>query len=68
MTTTRRSETAALVESTMLEALAASPTDRSCWTCDYFHSGKCANNGRAEIPLPFRERGCEAHKEEGAPF
>ena len=44
------------------------PTDRSCFTCDYEMGGCCLNNDRAEIPMPFREKGCDDWKDEGAPF
>lgn len=61
----------------MLEALTAYPTDRSCYTCDFYSVGEtidgvqdaaCRHHQHADIPVGFRERGCDAHKEEGAPF
>jgi len=46
----------------------AHPTDRSCYSCDYEMAGCCANNQHMEIPLPFRSKGCDQWKDEGAPF
>lgn len=44
------------------------PTDRSCYTCDYYRLGHCANNEHALIPLPFRGGGCDAWKDDDVPF
>ncbi len=49
-------------------ALGAYPTDRSCYSCDYEMLCYCSNNEHKLIPLPFRSAGCDAWKDEGAPF
>lgn len=56
------------VADTVARALDEYPTDRSCHTCDFERSGHCANNDHAEIPVPFRNDGCDDWKDEGAPF
>lgn len=59
---------AELVSKVLRDALDSYPTDRSCFTCDYYRSGTCANNDHQEVPVPFRDRGCESWKDDGAPF
>ncbi len=44
------------------------PADSSCYTCDYNMSGACAANEYKEIPASFRPLGCDAWKDQGAPF
>ena len=47
--------------------LAVYPTDRSCYTCDYFFAGHC-REWDAEPPSQFLDRGCDKHQDDGAPF
>lgn len=59
---------AALINRVASDAFDQYPTDSSCFTCDYYFDGVCANNEHAEIPKAFAEEGCDAWKDEGAPF
>lgn len=51
-------------------ALDRYPTDRSCFTCDFYSatSGRCAANENEAVPAHVLEPGCSEHKGEGVPF